>query len=65
MTHWNVHGSLLLAAAGDVTDALGRFPVSSSLFPPCARLAWPPALPLLGWLMLPEPLFSRVLISLL
>lgn len=52
-----VHGSLLLAVAGDVTDIL---PVSSSL---CLSLAWPPALPLLGWLMLPEPLVSTVLLS--
>lgn len=26
-THWNIHGSLLLAVAGDVTDVLGRLPV--------------------------------------
>lgn len=26
-THWNIHGSLLLAVAGDVTDALRRLPV--------------------------------------
>lgn len=26
-TYWNIHGSLLLAVADDVTDALGRLPV--------------------------------------